>query len=517
MPRITLPLPETYENVTRPVVYEITRQLLKHTGLPIDTPILFPDDSETTYQPGSTMTKQGLENNFGANARLFIEMEEEYDPDRIMSTAVDTPENLWYFWDEKLEIYMKPAYTHQQMTLNFKYRAPDKTAALKWRDDIRARVSRGRDVFLHTASYSHDIPEEFLHILRYLHELREKQGGYGQEYDAYFQEFVTPRATIKTNLAGKWQTWTVPETQQRIQGWFDFEGAPEKGSKEGELEAWTISFTYRFAYEKPFEAVMQYPLMIHNQILNKKYRQTTQDLPKHKRPEFMQQAYTSSVGAFHVFEKGSVLERVCKLEGVTIPEIDEWLPQDVLPGTLRAFTAMVAVNPEEPRYLASLDQLHNHYEIHPEVLKYLKDEATYATRLDQSVFQLSLYRSNYLQSQRDLVMDSNLVVRATYDLDIREQYHIRLGLVKDIRSLGSEVKRRFREHGKAALVILDAIDCSLKGKGLLPPLIGDDYIGEKDLDDALEEINRDVISSGNGQQYIFVTVGTFFIQSLKKE
>lgn len=509
MPRISLQVPETYENTTRPVVLEITRQVLEYTGLDPNTPLLFPDDAETTWQPGSTISRPRQPNDFGQGARFFIEMEEEYDVDRILTTAIDMPENLVVFNDPALGIYMKPAYSHQQVTLNFKYRATDKTAAHKWRDDIRARIARNRDVFLHTATYSYDIPDEFLYILKYLHSLRENQAPYGDTYEEYFKKLIDSRATVKTNLAGRWETWSIPETQQQIQGWFDFEGAPEKGSKEGELEAWTIGFTYRFAFDKPIEMVMEYPLMVHNQVVDKRYRQTS----KPYQPEQIRQAYSNSRSAFHVFEKGGVLERVCKLEGETIPAIDEWLPHDVLPGTLRAFTALSRITPDDLRTLGDMNQLGNHFAIQPDVLKYLKDEWQYVNKTDRSVLQLSLYRSHYLQPNDSVRLTPDGIVRATEDLDLREQYHIRLGVVKDIASLSKDVRDRFRNHGKAALVILDAIDCSLKHKDLLPPLIGDDYIGESDLEKALDEINRDVLSNGNGQQYIFFTVGTFFIQA----
>ena len=55
MPKIITITPEVKESVTRPVIVDITKQLLEITGLPQDTELLYPDDFGNAKQPGSEL------------------------------------------------------------------------------------------------------------------------------------------------------------------------------------------------------------------------------------------------------------------------------------------------------------------------------------------------------------------------------------------------------------------------------------------------------------------------------
>ena len=512
MPKLLLMVPETYDSVTRPIVHEISRQVMKNTGIAADTPILYPDDTEATYQPGSTLTKDSENNFFGHGTRLKISVDEEYDNDRILSSAMYRPENLFVFLDRELSTHIKPAYSHTQVTLTFEHRATDKTAALKWRDDIRARVSMDRDTFMHKITYSYAIPDVMLEILKEIHRLRENQAGYGEDYETYFGANVSGKATKLTNQVGGWETWSIGETQAGIVGWFDFEAAPEKGGKE-EGAAWTISFSYRFNYDKPIACVMQYPLMIHNQVISRKYR----DSAKPYQIEDHRLAYALSRENFRVFEKGGHLEQYCRPDGIALPSFDEFIPEFVVPGTYRVFTAMLALKPDNLTQLADLTNLTKDYRIHPDVLEFIKGEVPYMTRPGYSVFHMSLYDDVYLQEQDAISVTPDLKVVANRPLNLRRNYHIRMGVVKDLVSLGPEAKERLRRHGRACLIILSSIDCSLKKLGLLPPLLGDNYIPKDAFDKVIEEINRGVISKGNNQNYSFITVSSFFVKTERVE
>ena len=233
MPKITLPIPETSASCTRPVVVSIVKDLIDMTGIPKDVNIFYPGDSEKAFQPGSDIaTHQTGINTTPFSSRIQIEVDENYEMDRLLSTAVYQTENLFIFRDDRIDTFIKPVYSSADITINFKYRAIDKTSAMRWRDDIRTRVGMMWDMRMHEVSYHYLIPPEFLVILKELHRMRENVYPYGETYDQYFQANITKNATVFTTLAGTHAAWGIAEKQLRIMGYFDFEGVPEQGSKE---------------------------------------------------------------------------------------------------------------------------------------------------------------------------------------------------------------------------------------------------------------------------------------------
>jgi len=513
MPKVLRTIPETNESVTRPVIFDITRQLFKYTGLPEETPIFYPDQSAVSYQPNSTIGQQtGV--NFNQGDKIFIDVEEDFDPEAVLATAVFTAENLNIFRDDALEVGIKPVYSSTKVSINFRARFEDKVSAGRWRDEIRTRVSMNREVKLLSATYHYIIPEAFLAILKEIHRLRENVAGYGEDWNTYFTKHLTEKASIATNMAGRYETWVVGETQQEIVGWFDFEGGPEKGDKVGEAETWEIAFSYKFSYDKPLECVMTYPLLIHNQVLTSRWRPTE---PIY-RPENIQRSYGNSRKHFAVFERDQLTKNACRHSGIAIPSWDEFLPATIPWGTYRAFTAMVALQPDSDlQTLFKMTQLGQKM-LHPEILKFLPGEAPFMHKVGQSVFVLTLYRGMIPMPQGAVVMDADLTVRSVEPLDLRQGYHVRLGFVIDWKTLTEAARTRLREHAKACIEILKSTDCTLADKGLLPkPLPGTDYIPKDELDEAVDEVTKgnpsDPLTQSQTVQFNFQQ--TFFIEAHK--
>jgi len=157
MPKLVLPVPETIESVTRPVVLDVVRQLAKYTALP-EARIYFPGDMEKDRQPGTSISDDKLFNTFGSTPKITIEVDEDYEAERMLTSAVYRPENLFIFRDDRLETSIKPVYSSTEITINFRGRFMDKVAATRWRDDVRARVSMERQEFLHDMTYHYLIP-----------------------------------------------------------------------------------------------------------------------------------------------------------------------------------------------------------------------------------------------------------------------------------------------------------------------------------------------------------------------
>jgi hypothetical protein len=502
MPKIFLPLTGTKESVLRPVVFDITRQLMKITNItPDNVQIYYPGDVEHIPQQGSAIGQADEPNLLQSNERIAIEVQEEYDPERLLSTAIHRPEHLPIFRDDRIETMIRPTYSPQIVTISYRYRAQDETQAIRWRDDIRGRVAMMRDQNVHSLAYHYLIPEEFLVVLQELHRMRETVAGYGEDYDTYFKSNATTRASILTTLVGTKPAWGISETQARVMGWFDFDGTPEKGSKDDDSETWTISFDYKFMFDKPIGCAMAYPVMVHNQIVGTKYREVepSDHLGRKKL------SYSHSAACFSQFEQG--FPPVGYNQGYQIPAFDEFIPSSVPVGTLRVFTGLTQVDEANPYDLLSLKDLGN-YVIHPELLVFLKEEISYLTRPYQSPFVLSFYEGVYLQKPNAIWIDEELKIYSNKLLSLRQYYHVRLSLVEDFSLLQPRALERLRENGNILILILKAIGYPFE----LPKLMGN-YVSRIEMSKVLSNMGLMNGTGAHGQPIQFNTVEVLFVQA----
>lgn len=461
MPNIITPIDDIQDSVERPVIFDIIRQVMELTHISHKTSIQFLGDEQKAAQQNSTITKDPIkENRWSYDEKVVIEVDEDFDRNRLINKYVKQPEQYFIFEDDKLPIYIKPIYASSEVKITVKYKARDKNQANKWRNDIQSHVAIMRDINLHELNYHYHLPEVYIEILKELHRLRENIAGYGDSFDDYFVKRLTNNASVLTNLSGTEGIWAVSEKQIRVQGYFDFEGVPEKAEKESDHDNFSISFSYNFKYEKPIECNMVYPLVIHNQLIGSKYRAS-----KVYKLEDKERAFTSSGRALYNFESDNTSLNVMGNDGVSIPSFDEFIPNGILPSTVRVFTALTSITPENKRFLFNLNEL-GQLQLEPKIIEFLKlSEYPYLGKAFYSIFTLNLYRDGALVSDNALMVDSNLNVSSNIDLDLRKTYHVRLGLVTDITYLRSEAISRLRKYPIVGDKLIKAINATLISLG----------------------------------------------------
>lgn len=501
MPKIQWPITDTDQTVTRPVVIGIVEDIKQYTEMPEGMPILFPGPDGKTYQPGSSLNKDDLSNQVRGQMynQLAIEVDEQYEHDAYLTTPVEHPEHLFVFRDDYLDTYIKPAYSSMDVSINIRFRAQDRTTAERWRAQLKMKIGRGKLVNLHTITYSYFIPPAMLAILQEIHRLRENVAPYGQDWNTYFTSTVSPKATMVTDQAGKNQAWVMAESQMRIQGYWDLDGAVEKGGRGDDGgETWVITAAYKFRYHKPEVCWMRYPLMIHNQLLDQKYRPECGPYEIEKQ----QRVYQWSTGGYSYFEKGRIAMEFQKRDGIELPTFDEWYPNEVWPWTKRLVSVMLYIDTTNPRLISNLTTDVAPYTIEPEVLAFLKSEAPYMTTPMASLISLTLYQGSTLMDPSSITVDSDLNVMTTFDPDLRQTYHIRLAFYTNLAILTAAAKARLQASCGAAVKIFDYLDPTLKLRDQLPAcIIPGNWLPKPGLQQVTDGLNAGTISKGNNQVY----------------
>lgn len=504
MPNIAISIPETHESITRPVCFDVIRSLLKTTGLPSLTNIQFPGEDKQVQLPGTTIDNPKDSIKFGQGERLLVEVSEEYQEQYFLTSAVKRQENVLIFSDPTLGVAMKPVYTPTLVTLTLTYRAKDKVDAERWRDEIKMRTSMGREGLLHELRYHYPIPREYLVILNHLHELKENVAPYGETLKDWFMRCFVNRVTTKVTQAGTRPLLAINEVQVGVLGHFDFTGVPENAAREGENANWSINFSYSFVYDKVTSCVLSYPLLVHNQLIDRKFRDTS--VPYDFEKKFNHRSLSRY--SFDTVRKADVFRS--PVAGYSIPYWDEWLPKVVPPFTTTMLKIMLQIDPENPTGILNFKEL-GKYQIKAPILEFLEAESKWLTLPGESVFLTTLFRRDIPLEPSYLEVDSDLTVRASAPLDLRTHYHLRLAVVNDLFTLSKAAEERLRRNGLVCITVFKALFEELGVRGELPKPIGKGYIPRREFIRAAQLIKDTSRPHHTGIEINRLTVGQFIV------
>ncbi len=459
---LQLPLSNVLQTVERPVIFDVIRQLMELTQISSKTPIRFYGEDGQAAQFNSTITKdKESDNRWPHKENITISVEDDFNPDHLIAANARKGDAPMVFHDKDLDISIRPFYSTANVRISVTYKAVDKNEAERWRNDIRYRYSAMRELNMHTLTYSYHLNDVAVYILRELHRMREHVAGYGETFEKWFTQHLTNRATILSNQSGTRGIWAIAETQSRVQGIFDFAGAPEKASKEDEPNLWSTSFTYTFSYDKPIEIEMNYPLVVHQQLLDEKYRYNHKIKPYQE----LVTEFAQSLKGLGTFEDTTQLISRMGNRGLNIPSLDNFKPNTIQAGTVKVANVLTTISPEDKRYLFNLDDLGD-YNLRQEVLTFLKEsEYPYLAVPYGSIFQLSPYVGQTIRTQELLSVDDHLRVSGTVDFNLRHVYHVRLSMVANLYLLPESALRRLALYPQAAAQIINAINQAIQSLG----------------------------------------------------
>lgn len=470
MPTINSPIKDLLPSVDIPVIYDVIRQLMRITGISPKTIIRFPGEDAKMKQWNSQTigALSGALNIWPHLDNVRIEVEEDFNPDRILNMAVKAPENPYLFVDRELNVLLNAVYSPTNVTINVIYEGVDKNEAMRWRNDVRTRMAQGREINLHTLKYSYGLPPEFEALLMHIYDLRSNVGSYSDNIEDWWYKCASPKFTVSTDQAGNHATIVVAEQQSMVQGVFDWE-MPEKMRKSTDADMWEVSFAYKFTFDKPIEINAKYPMLVHQQLIGDVFRQYNNFKPY----EDILRELQLSGKYLSQFQGDRQIVNSLANKGVTLPIEDDWqpLPKTVPTGTVRVFTALVSISEADKRSLLDLKNL-GQFQLVPLLLDFMAaGEYPYMTQHMASILQLTLFEGYDVLDPADFQVNSDLTITATRDLDVRKMYHVRLALNANILSLMPGALSRIKAFGgNLASVLAQALNGALGESGRDPDL-----------------------------------------------
>lgn len=512
MPRCIAELVSTYDNIVRPVALDVARQLVDALNLPRNINVLLPGVTEHALFPNTELKKAHDPQDsvtFGHGDRLLLEIQENPVEDKILTTAVHQKENVPFFYDPDLRVRCYPIYSSTELQFNFQFRANNRTLARRFRNEMLSKTASLREGLLHELTYYYHVPPMFLHLLKHIHELRENQGGYDETFDEWVVPRLDKRATNITDQVGKNQDLVIREFQVTPMGHFQLLGTVEQEEKDKESGTFVVTFQYKFIFDQVINAVAEWPLMVHGQLIGEDWRSQYHPWSSGKNIDPDRRYRHAGLSRQAMERFTTVYTNHCEqkiTDGLVIPVFDEWRPQFVLPNTSTLFIGMMGHTDPPDRVLFDLMGDLDGHSIDPALRDFLVAEAPYVNVHGASVFDIRLYEGDSPMHDGTVQVTPDLIVETTFDRDVRKNYHIRLALVHDLFTLNSAAWERLRAGGEAAIKILNCMQFKLLGKAFAPKLLGGYLISTQDLRTIAQRINDLKVPHLGPLEHVMLTV-----------
>lgn len=433
---LNMELKETYASITRPVAYDITKQLLKKLAVEDNIRIFFPgaNGKSQTWNSGEVQSQDGA--NFNTKQHVRINVKEDYMEDDYLTMYSSQRNNPLIFLDPLTKISMHPIYSRTKVTLSVSYRTKDRFEAESFRDNWKRKIAENREYMTFTAKYTYPIPETTEQALYILYLLRNNRKKECKDYSEYVFKYGTPALTSLTNVAGNGDTLAVEETQLMVQGILS-DIAPPEPEKDDKGAVWLVNFDMEYQYDKVIAINLTYPLLVQNQLV-----------PEPLQPELLfdvnelHAKLSQSRNWFNYIQSNMGYMQYVRGAYIRIPKFDDWSHHVRFKNYKPLLTAMLTVDEENPRDIFSLKDM-GEYHLLPALQEVFSKTSLYLTAPYESPFLIQLYKNDSPLPKEYIHVDKDLNITATFDLDPNEMYHIVISILTDIRLLGKEAEKRF--------------------------------------------------------------------------
>jgi len=467
MPIVTSAIPEQYKSIIRPVVQDVVAQIVPFMRLPGDDQVIFNGSAEIALLANSLIGPQYRNGESTIRAvgpnQITLTAEESPTAQSLLEVPVLYPENRFLFYDPALAISLRPVYQQTEVTINFSKRFRSRAAGDKWHQSMSILLAQYVQEYVHSFTYSYNIPDDVLAMLYQFWTLREAQAGYGQSFYTWLNAYSVARLTSTTDQKGASPQLTYAESSINAMGWWDFD-TPPYPTKENKLGNWSVQFQYKVQFDKVIQLVLQYPIVIHNQPLSAQY------IPQYRNPNYRNTVYDKPVQAQRYEQITQDLEPKNYLprEYLAFPAYDDFIPT-LTPRHVIQYTMLLGVSPTDLRDVASLKEMGD-YELLDETLAYLRLVGPRMFTNTQSIIQIRVFQGDHEIDAAQLTVDSELNIRTLFDLDLRQVYHLTVAIDADLAKLAEQTVDELKDHGCDALDFISSVYPRLVGGPAWPAL-----------------------------------------------
>jgi len=266
---VRIPIHGIEETIDRPNIIMITKDIKHYLGMDRDIHTVY----DVNDQLDKKLSGGELKHNNTMNQEVIeVEYTEDIIEDHGRYLGYRDPRTFPIYTDKEINSYCKPLNHKRRMSINFKYSSTSKSGVNAVANKLRIR-STSEDFYIkHNLEYSYMVPLQAMELLVNISHLKN-----GKEFEVaeYINETFDSRVTVAMTYDGDHlkDNIAIREKQVDVLGFIedDVSSIPKEYNEDD--SRWSISFTYVIEYEKPVMLYFSYPLVIHNRLVDKKFRE----------------------------------------------------------------------------------------------------------------------------------------------------------------------------------------------------------------------------------------------------
>lgn len=434
MPVLSLTLEEVNKTIINESVYSVVKDMVEFTKMAKNAIIVYNDDydvAKTNLQDNANNENENRPTT-ASTRRLNIAVSHDYNVDDLTSSQINQEEHYPIFEDKVSDVTIWLNYFKTDFTIEITYITPSRTEAIRWRDDVRAKLARMRDIYIHDIEYNIILPSTVEDFIADVYENVNRLNP--MTLDTYFRQYSSKRLKLLTDLVGNNTRIGIAEKQSRIVGMFDFSTYPDKIEKDKDTNTYSITFTYKLTMDVPGVIVMRYPFMVYNKLINPLYLSHITRLDNFNIEEYRRDLNVSkSMLGLTMFESHRELQNHINTNlPLTIPYFDDFSIRKIHDGYAITTTFLTQIDETDRRTLLNLKDLGEYY-LDEDILAYIASgEKNYCINPYMSYIYFGIYQDNKYFNNNILTIDSNLNLKSTIDLDLTKQTRVLLNFVYDI-------------------------------------------------------------------------------------
>lgn len=458
MPVVCTSLEETNQTVFNAAIYKIIADVVKQLGIPSDVIVGMRNGMEISKTDGDSNVSITSSPNIPKTTgqwRVTAVVTEDYDENYLTSTIVSQPDAVPIFHDPDLDVSVFPVYIMSQISISFNITAPSKSGLKKIRDDIRMRLSQGRNILHHETDFNYIIPTVIEDFIADVYDLKNRF--YPQKLEDYFMSNSTKRVHMMTDLANKENARiAVRENIGHIVGTLDFT-MPEAIDEDHETNTYKLTIPYKLNMEYPRELCMKYPVIICNKLMPTKYLDFIEQDKIKTREEYSRNiAYSSSLAALSRFEAHRQMSYMIQEKlPLNLPFFDNFPLRTGHRGYVILASFLTDINETDLRSLINLKEVGDFY-LDQKFLQHLTaGEREFVVNPYMSFFYIGLHQDGIHFDNNILDIDADLNVKSKQDLGLVRPTRVTLSVCIDPTALNPKVAVRMKENKDLVLLWLN--------------------------------------------------------------
>lgn len=453
MPREAIAIREVERAISRPIAFDILRELFPRWGIDKDKAKIYMFGStDTVPMTHSSLHHENKPQRLFNDLSITVEVDENYAEYGPAYQPYKEKEYPAIFLDSSLRIGVRPVYREVQAEIAVTIEAKSRTHAMQIGRKMQAEMRAYSQYDHHEVEYHYQIQPEIIKILHMLWDQRETYHPLGETFSTWFKKHVDKRITTNHNHGNKGHQFAIRESQVSITGWCDFSDPPKADREETGMKH-NYRFTYKYTYMRPEHLLIYYPIAIHNRMITDTLIDKEKILDS---SDFYGTAGWSHHGLMHLNHRQGYEYLEQRVSPISIPHYDDWSDYRFSESFAMMIKALLITDPDNPQQVLKIDQMGD-WKFKESAMKYMKKRLRGNVIPFDSIFQFSLHEWESRVDFEKLGFDVDLNLTYSGARDPRKNYHMVACLVTDPTRLSEGAIRDLIEDGDLTRDYIDII------------------------------------------------------------